>query len=223
MPGFLLIDEQALVRQAIKRLLQNEIDTEIVAESGGGNDCIEKLRIYRPDIVIMDIGAEDYSVFDIVRRMLLIDSKIKIIVINTTVDASFPARLLKLGVSACLSKRCSANDLYSAIRALVAGQRFISTRVAQQMLESKNSRQIESPFLNLSNREMQIMYMFVRAMDIKDISTRLYLSPKTISTYRYRIFSKLGVRGDVELTHLAMRYGMIEAEYILPFEQRQAS
>lgn len=222
MSGILLIDEQPLVRAGIKRLLQDETETKVVAESSGGNEGIEKLRVHRPEIVIMDIGTEDYSVFDIVRRMLLLDSFVKIIILTTTQDSSFPARVLKLGASACLSKRCSANDLYSAIRAVKAGKRFVSTRVAQQMLQGRNLHQPNSPFLGLSNRELQIMYMFCRAMDVQDISARLYLSPKTISTYRYRIFAKLGVRGDVELTHLAMRYGMLEGEYHLPVAKQQA-
>lgn len=222
MRRLLLVDEQPLVRAGIKRLLQDEGDTEVVAESSDGQECIEKLRHYKPDIVIMDIGADDYSVFDVVRRMLLIDSQVKIIVLATTVDTSFPARVLKLGVSACLSKCCSANELYSALKAVKAGKRYVSTKVAQKMLQGKNTHQCNSPFLKLSNRELQIMYMFVRAMDVHDISARLYLSPKTVSTYRYRIFAKLGVRGDVELTHLAMRYDMLEGEYMLPVTQRKA-
>jgi two-component system invasion response regulator UvrY len=223
MPRLLLVDEQALVRAGIKRLLQDEADTEVVAESSGSQECIEKLRAYEPDMVIMDIGAEDLGVFDVVRRMLAIDSNVKLIVLTTTLDASFPTRILKLGASACLSKRCSANDLYSAIKAVKAGQRYVSTKVAQQMLQGKNKHWCNSPFLKLSNRELQIMYMFTRAMDVHDISARLYLSPKTISTYRYRIFAKLGVRGDVELTHLAMRYGMLEGQYILPVAHQEAS
>lgn len=222
MRRLLLVDEQALVRAGIKRLLEDEAGTEVVAEFNDSQECIEELRRYKPDIVIMDIGAEDYNIFDVVRRILLIDSQIKIIVLTTAVDTSFPARLLKIGVSACMSKRCSANDLYSALKAVNAGKRYVSTKVAQQMLQGKNVHQCSSPFLKLSNRELQIMYMFVRAMDIHDISARLFLSPKTVSTYRYRIFSKLGVRGDVELTHLAMRYEMLEGEYLLPVTQQKA-
>lgn len=222
MRRLLLIDEQPLVRASIRRLLEDEGKTEIIAESSDGQEGIEKLRHYKPDMVIMDICAEDYGIFDVVRRMLLVDRNVKIIVLATNEDTSLPARLLKIGVSACLSKRCSTNELYSALKAVRAGQRYVSTKIAQQMLEGKNTHQHSSPFLKLSNRELQIMYMFVRAKDVQDISARLYLSPKTVSTYRYRIFSKLGVRGDVELTHLAMRYDMLDGEYMLPMMQQKA-
>lgn len=222
MSGILLVSEQTLVRASIKRVLRDITDTEVVAETASGQDGIEKLRVCKADMVIMDIGAEEFGVFDLVRRMQMIDSNIKIIIITAIPDAAMSSRVLKMGASACLSKQCSANELDAAIKSLNAGQRYISSKVAEQMLQAREPHQAESPFLNLSNRELQIMYMFTRAMSVGEISERLYLSPKTISTYRYRIFAKLGVRGDVELTHLAMRYGMIEGEYLPMTEYRKA-
>ena len=226
MESLLLIDEHALVRAGIRRLLEDvedEAGTEIVAESNSGHDGIAKLREHKPDIVVMDIGLEGYSVFDVIRRMLLIDNKVKIIILTATFDASFPTRVLKLGVSACISKTCPSNDLYSALKAVRANKRFVSMNVVQKILQDKSMQLHHSPFLKLSNRELQITYLFMRAMDVHDISARLYLSPKTVSTYRYKIFSKLGVRGDVELMHLAMRHEMFEAEHLLPMTYQKAS
>ncbi|MDT8403161.1 response regulator transcription factor [Sulfuriflexus sp.] len=129
MSRVLLVDEQPLVRVAIKRLLQDEGGTELVAECSSGREAIEQLRHCRPEMVIMDMGIEVLGVFDIVRHMRTIDPQPGIIILTTTLDASFPRRIIKLGVSACLSKSCSAHEFYKAIRAVQAGRHYIPEAV----------------------------------------------------------------------------------------------
>lgn len=108
--------------------------------------------------------------------------------------------------------------MISAIRAVYAGQRYIASDIAQQMALSQLTPQGDSPFGSLSERELQIMLMITKGSKVTEISEQLNLSPKTVNSYRYRMFSKLNISGDVELTHLAIRHGLCNAEKILSSE-----
>jgi len=219
----LLIEEYNLVRAGIKRLL---LDNEMVSgvdEAVEGSEALAKVRKTKPDIVIMNLGSEHLSVFDITRRMLAGNKQLKIIVLTNQVDTAFPSRILQIGAMACLGRKSSINDLFSAIKAARVGKRYVSTDVAKCMAEQTTSTIHASPFMSLSNRELQIMFMFVKGEKVQSIADKLCLSPKTVSTYRYRIFSKLNVRGDVEMTHMAVRFGVLEEAKMQMTEYRKAS
>jgi len=223
MSRLLLVDEYGLVRAGIKRLVIDSGLVDSVDEVASSSEALTLLRLDKHDIVVMDLGSEQLSVFDMTKRMLASHEQVKIIVLTNQFDEPFPSRILQAGATACLSKRSSANDLFSAIKAVKSGKRYISTDLAQRMAQRVTPHKGSSPFMSLSNRELQIMFMFVSGMKVNGISEKLCLSPKTVSTYRYRIFDKLGVRGDVEMTHMAMRYGMLREGKMLTAEQQRAS
>lgn len=109
--------------------------------------------------------------------------------------------------------------MVNAIRQVNAGQRYIATDIAQQMALSQiEPQKADSPFDSLSDRELQIMLMITKGQKVADISEQLSLSPKTVNSYRYRMFSKLNISGDVELTHLAIRHGLLNAESLISSE-----
>ncbi len=122
----------------------------------------------------------------------------------------YPMRLLEAGASGYLTKDCAGDEIVTAIRRVHAGERYISAEIARQLALQAVSREPGSPFDQLSSREMQVMIMATGGHSVQDISDKLHLSPKTVSTYRSRLFQKLGVNNDVELTRLALRYGVIE-------------
>ena len=223
MSRVLLVNEYGLVRAGIKRLIVDSGLVDDIEEAGTGSQALSMLREHMHDIVIMDLGGEQLSVFDMTKRMLASHEQVKIIVLTNQFDEPFPSRILKAGATGCLSKRSSANDLCSAIKSAIAGKRYISTDLAQRMAHRVSPQKGSSPFMSLSNRELQIMFMFVSGMKVNSISEKLCLSPKTVSTYRYRIFDKLGVRGDVEMTHMALRYGMLRDGKMATAEQQRAS
>lgn len=102
--------------------------------------------------------------------------------------------------------------MVNAIRLVDSGQRYIASDIAQQMALSQIEPQSETPFDSLSERELQIMLMITKGQKVNEISEQLNLSPKTVNSYRYRMFSKLNISGDVELTHLAIRHGLFNTE-----------
>jgi len=219
----LLVNEYNLAREGIRQLLLDNKMIRSVEVAANSSDGMTKAKEIQPDIVIMDLGCEHLSVFDVTRRMLAKNKSLKIIVLTSQVDEPFPSRVLQAGAIACLGRKSSVNDLFSAIKAARLGKRYVSTDVAQGMAQQTTRNETASPFITLSNRELQIMFMFVSGLKVQAIADKLCLSPKTVSTYRYRIFNKLDVRGDVEMTHMALRYGVLQEAKMLMTEYRKAS
>ncbi|MCP0914092.1 LuxR C-terminal-related transcriptional regulator [Legionella sp. 27cVA30] len=121
-----------------------------------------------------------------------------------------PARVLQLGAMGYLTKESGAEEMAAAIRKVYKGEKYLSAEIAQKMAINSLQAPHESPFDLLSEREMQVMLMITRGMTAQEIADRLFLSSKTINGYRYRMFEKLGIKNDVELTYLAMKHGVIE-------------
>lgn len=223
MSKILLVNEYNLAREGIRQLLLDNKMTSNVELAINSRDAMNQIKASQPDIVIMDLGFEHLSVFDVIRRMLAKNKQLKIIVLTSQVDEPFPSRVLKAGAIACLGRKSSLNDLFSAIKAARSGRRYVGTDAEQGLSRQTTKYKGASPFITLSNRELQIMSMFVSGHKVQAIADKLCLSPKTISTYRYRIFNKLGVRGDVEMTHMALRYGVLQEATMLMADYGEAS
>jgi two-component system invasion response regulator UvrY len=161
-------------------------------------------------VVLMDVSMPGIGGLEATRKLKQIDSTLPVIILTVHTDDPFPTSLLKAGASGYLHKGCSVDEIVSAIKEVHAGRRYICSEIAQHLALSLLPGSDGSPFEHLSQREMQVMFMLVQGNKVQDISEKLCLSPKTISTYRYRLFDKLSVRNDAELTRLAMRYGMLD-------------
>ena len=125
-------------------------------------------------------------------------------------DEPYPSRLLQAGASGYITKGCDPEEMIRAIRTIHSGQRYISPEIAQQIAIKRFTKGEESPLDMLSERELQIMLMITKGRKFKIFLKNFVLSPKTVNSYRYRIFEKLSINSDVELTLMAMRLGMIE-------------
>lgn len=205
----LVADDHHLVRTSIARMLDAEDGITVVGEAADGEEAINLARKHRPDIVLMDIRMPGIGGLEATRKITRGMSDIKVVVLTAFLEETFAQRLLDAGASGFISKGTELGDMVVAIRAIFAGQRYISPEIAQRLVLAKMDAQ-ENPFDNLSQRELQVAIMIVNCQKVSDISDRLFLSPKTVNTYRYRIFEKLGVHSDVELTHLGLRYGLVD-------------
>ncbi|MCH7302450.1 LuxR C-terminal-related transcriptional regulator [Pseudomonas capeferrum] len=152
----------------------------------------------------------DIDGLEATRKLLRSHPDIKVVAVTVCEEDPFPTRLLQAGAAGYLTKGAGLDEMVQAIRLAFAGQRYISPQIAQQ-LALKSFQPQGSPFDALSEREIQIALMIVGCQKVQIISDKLCLSPKTVNTYRYRIFEKLSVTSDVELTLLAVRHGMVDA------------
>lgn len=206
----LLVDDHELVRIGIKRLLQDVQGMKVIGEAGTGEEAVILAKELMPDVVVLDVHMPGIGGLEATRKMVRHNPDIKILALTIYEGEPYPTRLLQAGASGYITKGCDPEEMIRAIRTIHAGQRYISPEIAQQMAIKRFTKGEESPLDLLSERELQIMLMITQGLKVQDISKKLCLSPKTVNSYRYRIFDKLNIHSDVELTLLAMRLGMIE-------------
>lgn len=206
----LLIEPEQLVRHAMAAWLRQQPMIEAVMDVGTADAAAECLRTQRVDAIVMEWNLPGVAGLELIDRWQRQYPHTALVVATRYSDDPFPTRLLQLGVAALLSKHASLDELHQGLRAALNGQRFVSNDIAQRLAFAGYKATDKSPFADLSNRELQVMMMFTEGLSVQDISTRLCVSPKTVSTYRYRMFEKLGVRGDAELTRMAYRYGLLD-------------
>lgn len=215
----LVVDDHELVRSGITRMLADNPDLEVIGQASSGEDAIEFVRKDRPDIVLMDIRMPGIGGLEATRRVLRIDDSIRVIVVTACADDPYPTRVMQSGASAYITKGADIKEMVRAIRMAHSGQRYISPEIAQKMALKQLGGDGEqdgelSLFERLSEREMQIAMMVVDCQKVQDISDKLCLSPKTVNSYRYRIFEKLEISSDVELALMAVRLGLLDAEKV---------
>ena len=215
----LVVDDHELVRSGISRMLADNPDLDVIGEASSGEEAIEFVRQTRPDIVLMDIRMPGIGGLEATRRILRIDDSIRVIVVTACADDPYPTRVMQSGATAYITKGADIKEMVRGIRMAHAGQRYISPEIAQKMalkqLRGGPEKDGElSLFERLSEREMQIAMMVVDCQKVQDISDKLCLSPKTVNTYRYRIFEKLEISSDVELALMAVRLGLLDADKV---------
>lgn len=207
-----MVDDHELVRTGIRRIIDDVRGMKVIGEAESGEDAVKWCRSNYPDVVLMDMNMPGIGGLDAMHRILRINEAIKVIMLTMYTENPFPSKVMQAGAAGYLSKAACPSEVLNAIRSVHSGQRYLAPEIAQQMALSQISPATEDPFSVLSERELQIMMMITKGQRVVDISEQLNLSPKTINSYRYRLFDKLGVNGDVELTHLAIRYGMLDAD-----------
>ena len=205
----LVVDDHALVRTGICRMLADTPDIQIVGEAESGEQAIELARQHQPEVVLLDVNMPGIGGVETTRRLLQSVTGIKILAVSGLSEEPYPSMLLKAGASGYITKGAPLDEMVRAIRKVIQGGKYFSADIAEQLASSYLSDQQNSPFDLLSEREMQVAMMVVNCVSAQEIADRLFVSVKTVNTYRYRIFEKLQIDSDVKLTHLAMRYRLI--------------
>ncbi len=206
----LLVDDHELVRTGIESLLNSMDDISVVGVSQCGEQALEILENIKPDVVLMDVNMPGIGGVEACRRMLQLYPEIKIIALSVHNDGPIPQQILKLGALGFISKGSPVDEMVRAIRMVVAGKRYLCTEVANNLAFSGLPGGDEMPFTKLSQREFEVVNLILQGKSIKEMSGILVLSDKTINTYRYRLYDKLKVKNDVELTRLAIKFKYIE-------------
>ncbi|MGH8458737.1 MAG: LuxR C-terminal-related transcriptional regulator, partial [Nevskiales bacterium] len=144
------------------------------------------------------------------RRLVQHHPGLKILAVSMHSREPYPSQILAAGAVGYLSKDSPAEEVLAAVHLIAAGRRYITPEIAGNLAASLMQSGNGSPFSSLSQRELQVVTMVLNGSSVREISEQLHLSPKTVSTYRHRLFEKLRVDNDVELTRLAMRFGLLE-------------
>ena len=165
----LIVDDHELVRMGMQRLLADTADIEVVGEADSGEQAIEKTKELQPDIVLMDINMPGLGGMEATRKLLRVAKDTKIIIVSVIETEPFPSRLLQIGARGYLSKDSNPEELHEAIRTVNSGERYLNPKIAQQLALQHLSDGSETPFANLSERELQVMQMIISGQKVPDM------------------------------------------------------
>ena len=202
----LIVDDHCLVRSMLKRLLTDIPGMAVVGEAQNGKEALTAVQALSPQVVLMDLNMPAMNGLEATRQLHRKESEVKVLVLTASEDDRLPALLLEAGASGYLTKNAGLTEIVRAIRVVHVGQRYISPDLAQALIHKQLKGIGTSPFEDLSKREQQIASFVNQGKKVRDISKQLNLSPKTVNSYRYRVFRKLGIDSDVQLAHLLAQH-----------------
>jgi two-component system, NarL family, invasion response regulator UvrY len=209
----LIADDHELVRTGIKKMLADIPDLKVIAEAENAERAIRLAKETRPNVVLMDVKMPNMEGLEATRKLLRFDRSIKVLVLTSLDDDFFSERLLKAGAAGYLTKDASIDEMVQAIRAVHAGQRYVSSTVATQ-LALKHIDRDQSPLETLSDRELEIFMLLVNGSETQEIVEKMNMTIKTGYACHSRILKKLDVSSDVELLALAIRYGLVDVDKV---------
>ncbi len=210
MISVLLTDDHVLVRSGVKRLLEDSKQVRIIGEADSGEESVKLAQELGPDVILMDVNMPGIGGVEACRRILQRNPAQKIIVLTVHNEKTFPKRMLEIGAKGYLTKECGVDEMLGAIRQVHNGGAYIAPSIAQQLALSLLPGNENNPIDRLSRREFQVMLMISHGLTNAEISDKLCLSPKTISTYRLRLLDKLGAQNEVDLIKIAVEQGIVE-------------
>ena len=191
-------------------MLDDHPDMHVIGDASDGEMALDMVRELAPDVVLLDVNMPNIGGVEVTKRLRQHNNAVKIIAVSSVSTQPYPSMLLKAGVNGYITKGTPFDEMVKAIKKVVQGGKYFSSDVAEELADMLTATDEDSPFDRLSEREKQVAMMVVNCQSPQQIADQLFVSVKTINTYRYRIFEKLGVDSDVKLTHLAMRHGLIQ-------------
>jgi DNA-binding NarL/FixJ family response regulator len=209
--GLLVVDDHAIVREGLKRMLDASNESWHVVEATDGFDALARLRAGGIDVAIVDISMPGMGGLDFLRRARQEFPALRILMLSMYAEEQYALRSLKSGANGYLTKDCAPRELVAAIRKVVGGGNYISSSLADRMVHSLQGGQGELPHSRLSDRELEVLRRLASGQRPTDIAKDLHLSIKTISTYKSRILEHLQLSSTAALVRYAMEHGLVEA------------
>ena len=204
-----LVDDHAVVRAGVRRLLEQEPLFEVIGEAESGEKAYQIFGELKPDVMVMDLSMPGRGGLESIRRILMRYEKAKILVLSMHEDLSFANQALKLGAKGYLTKNTLADDLVKSIETVTQGDVFLSDEIAKKMaMQSISGNQ--DPVHELSAREFEIFRLLAEGLDIDAIASTLNISSKTVSNYQTMIKQKLDINTPIELIRYAIKVGVIK-------------
>ena len=206
----LIADDHTIVREGLKQILMETSDMVVAAEAANGQEVLDKIGKDNFDVVVLDIAMPGKSGLDILKELRSYKLKLPILVLSMYPEDQYALRVLRAGADGYLTKESAPNELITAIRKVHAGKKYISTLLAEKLAFGLEADTAKPPHEHLSDREYQVMCRIASGRTVKEIADELFLSVKTISTYRARILEKMGMKNNAELTHYAIQNCLVD-------------
>ncbi len=206
----LVADDHDIVRKGLRETLEDEIPKVAIGEAENGAQVIEQVAKQKWDLVLLDINMEGRSGLDVLEDLRRTHPKLPVLILSMYPEDELAVRALKQGAAGYISKRRASEELVAAVKKVLAGGRYITSTVAEK-LAANLQRESERPLHeSLSNREFQVLRMIAMGRSLKEIAGELSISAKTVGTYHTRLFEKMGMTSDIELTRYALAHKLVD-------------
>jgi len=213
----LIADDHTVLRAGLTMLLNAQADMEVVGEASDGKEAVEKARALRPDVVLMDITMPGGGGLEATKQICRVLSKTKVLVLTMHDDESYLKQFLQAGAAGYVLKKAADTELTDAIRAVYRGDVFVYPSLTKALLTDylglpHNAKEVKREEDILSEREREVLKLIALGYTHQQIADRLYLSVKTVETYKARLMDKLNLRGRADLVRYALSRGWLESE-----------
>lgn len=206
----LIADDHAIVREGLKQILADTGDIVVAADAENGIDAIRLARREEPDVLLLDISMPDRNGIEVLKQLRKEYPKLAVLMLTMHREDQYAIRSLKAGAAGYLNKQSAPAELVNAIRQVAGGRKYVSPALAEELANHVGEDHRTLPHESLSDREYQTLTMIASGKTVSDIADELALSVKTISMYRSRLLQKMKLRHNAELTHYAIRNGLVE-------------
>lgn len=208
-----LAEDQSIVREGLRFLLNSKPDLEVVGEAADGQQAVDLVEQLQPDIVVLDINMPKLNGLEAARRIHTTFPNIGLLILTIYDNTEFFFEAIQAGAAGYILKSGKADDLIDALRIVARGEAYIPPRLAQELVKHQRSITVpekDSGYSSLSEREREVLAGIAQGLSNRELAERLFISPSTLQTHRTHILEKLGLNGTVDLVRYAVRIGLIE-------------
>lgn len=206
----IIVDDHAVVRQGIKQILSEMHEPVEIGEAGNGSDAMRLLREDHWDMVLLDISLPGKNGIEVLKQIKHEWKKLPVLILSMYSEDQYALRAIRAGASGYMTKESAPDELLSAIGKVRNGGRYISAEVAEKLVFELDATSDKLLHHTLSDREFEVMCLIASGRSVSEIAEMLSLSVKTISTYRSRLLEKMKMKHNAELTHYALKHGLVE-------------
>lgn len=208
----LICDDHAIVRQGLKQIIAETSDIRGVAEAGGYPEVMKPLREGGIDLLLLDISLPGKNGIEILKLVKKEFPKLPVLILSMYPEDQYAVRAIRAGAGGYLTKQSAADQLVTAIRRVVTGRKYITPELAEALANTLGRDVSAAPHASLSDREYQTMCLIASGKALSQIADELSLSAKTVSVYRARLLEKMGLANNAEITHYALKHGLVELD-----------
>lgn len=205
----LIVDDHAIVRAGLKQLLLEEHPNCHTGEAGNGAAALKLIREQHWDLILLDINLPCKNGIEVLKNIRLLPSEVPVLILSMYEEDQYAIRALKAGANGYMTKESAPEKLMEAVQRVSNGGKYISSALAEELANQLLRANHENPHYTLSDRELDILLRIASGSTVSEIGEQLSLSVKTISTYRARILKKMGMKHNAELTHYAIKQGLV--------------
>jgi len=206
----LIADDHAIVRAGLKQFIAEEQDMTVAGEATTGAEAVAFVRASDCDVVLLDIAMPDTNGVDTLRQLKQIKPALPVLILSGYPEKQYALNLLRTGASGYINKETASEQIVAAIRAVTQGRKYVSPAVAEVLVDDLGGDPNQPPHASLSEREFQIFCKLAAGKPVSKIADELFLSVKTVSTYRARILQKMDMKTNADLTYYAIKNQLIQ-------------